>query len=91
MKYLLLLMVALIIFYLSGIALASGNYELTRSAVSGGGARMAGGKYSIEGTTGQAGAGQLASETYTVGGGFWGGGTGVMQNGNRRYLPLVRR
>ena len=91
MKLSFLIGIAVLALLLSGIALAASAYELTRSAVSSGGALSAGGSYTLGSTAGQMDAGQLTSGSYTLGGGFWGSGAVAAQNGRIRYLPLIVR
>jgi len=67
-------------------AQSGGGYELTRSAIGGGGTSNDG-DYSLSGMTGQPDAGVLSGGSYTLGGGFWNDLSGPYQV----YLPLVLR
>ena len=72
-------------------AQTSSGYELTCSAVAGGGTLSTGNGYTLSGTIGQPDAGQLSGGGYTLTGGFGActvAGTTVQY---RIYLPLLIR
>jgi hypothetical protein len=57
----------------SALAQSSANYELTRSVMSGGGARSTSANYDLTGTLGQPSTVDVSeSENYNLGSGFWG-------------------
>ena len=88
-KWLFVLVVALLLASVSGIALAQNGYDLSWWTVDGGGGSSSGGDYSLQGTIGQpdAGAPQSGGD-YTLTGGFWGGAGPA---GSQLYLPIVSR
>ena len=72
---------------LSVLAQGGGGYDLTWSAIDGGGGTIGNGGYALEGTIGQPDASNAASNAdYTLSGGFWFSAVALQQ---RIYLPLV--
>ena len=72
------------------LAQSGGGYDLSWSAVAGGGGTLStGGTYSVDGTVGQPEAGLLKGGDFTVGGGFLPGGEVASEYWI--YLPLVVR
>jgi hypothetical protein len=70
----------------SSQAQSGGGYDLTWSAINGGGTTLStGGTYSLGGTIGQADAGSMMGGSYTLAGGFWSGTPAVY----RVFLPLT--
>jgi len=67
-----------------------GGYELTWSAIDGGGGVSSGGSFTVDGSIGQPEAGSMSGGGYTLGGGFWGGGSIPPASSKYElYLPLV--
>jgi hypothetical protein len=82
---LLLLMLALLVLALPGVAQGP-DYEFMTYKVAGGGQTHSTAEgYVLGSTMGQADAGALESEDYVLSGGFWGGGVPVY----KLYLPLM--
>jgi hypothetical protein len=85
-KKIVLVLASLLAIPLLAHAQSGGGYELTQSAIGGGGV-SSGGNYSLSGIGGQPDAGALNGGAYTLGGGFWRG-----VDGSRYvYLPIVLR
>ena len=72
---------------ISGVALATGAYEVNWWDVSGGGGSSSGGAYTLNGTIGQPDAGDMQGGPYAISGGFWAGSTA----GYEVFLPIVTR
>jgi uncharacterized membrane protein len=84
-------LVFLLIFFISGVALATGSYDLSWWTVDNGGGTSIGGSYTLNGTIGQPEAGALPSGGgYTLAGGFWHGGVFTPAD-IVDYLPLIIR
>jgi len=84
-RYRWLVLTALLVLLVTGIALANGGYDLSWFKVAAGGGTSEGGGYTLAGTIGQAEAGTLSGGGYTLTGGFW---AGIME-WFRLHLPAV--
>ena len=80
------ILLSLSLFIVSTVAAQSGGgYDLSLSAIDGGGGTSSGGSYTMNGTIGQPDAGVMLGGDYTLAGGFWSGDTTIY----RTFLPLV--
>lgn len=87
-KMIVLILASLLAIPLLAHAQSGGGYELTRSAIGGGGT-SSNGDYSLSGMIGQPDADVLSGGGYTLSGGFFGGGGSTTSK--NLYLPLVLR
>ena len=90
MKRITIVITLLLLFLLTGVALAQtgGGYDLTWNSIDGGGMMFSsGGGYSLGGTIGQPDAGAMSGGSYSLAGGFWGGAAAQY----KIYLPVVLR
>jgi uncharacterized membrane protein len=79
----------LLVLFTVALAQIGGGYDLSWSAVAGGGGASSGGAYTLGGTAGQAAAGMVAGGAYTLVGGFTGGDVPAPPAWQGVYLPLV--
>jgi hypothetical protein len=82
-----MLIAALALLLLTGVALAFDGYDLSWYVIGGGGGHSEAAPYALDGTVGQAVAGPVSSAPYDLCSGYWCGGA-VEYN---IYLPLIIR
>ena len=84
-----IIIILVLIVFVSGMALAAGNYDLSWWTVDGGGGTSSGNGFTLNATLGQPDAGTLASGGgYTLASGFWHGGVAAFPE-TKVYLPLL--
>ena len=83
----LVLFVLLLLAVLAPVALAQGDYTITRSVIAGGGGASAAAPYELQGTIGQPVTGAGAQGDYDLSSGFW----GWLESLFDVHLPLVVR
>ena len=86
-KMVVMLIAALALLLLAGVALAFDGYDLSWDVIGGGGGHSEAAPYALDGTIGQAVAGPVSSASYDLCSGYWCGGAA----GNNIYLPLIMR
>jgi len=86
-KMVVMLIAALALLLLAGVALAFDGYDLSWDVIGGGGGHSEAAPYALDGTIGQAVAGPASSAPYDLCSGYWCGGAA----GNNIYLPLIMR
>ena len=70
------------------VAQSGSSYDLSWSAIAGGGGRSSGSGHTLDGTLGQFDAGMLSGGGYTLSGGFWTELTPLTSSFSV-YLPLI--